>query len=44
MKKFSDIDIIKSIRKFWSIKPETKIIPSKKTYDRKKKVKEDDEY
>jgi hypothetical protein len=42
-KKISDFDIIKSIRKFWSIKPTTKIVPSKKIYNRKKKVREEEE-
>ncbi len=40
--KILNFDIIKSIRKLWPIKPVTKIVPSKKIYNRKKKVKEDE--
>lgn len=41
-KKILDLEIIKSIRKFWPMKPITKVIPSKKIYDRKKKIEKEE--
>lgn len=42
-KKISELEIIKKIRRIWTRDPTTKIVPSKKIYNRKKKVKEDEE-
>jgi len=37
IKRLTELDIIKKIRKGWgSVKPYTRVIPSKKAYDRKR--------
>ncbi len=40
--KISELEIIKKIRRIWTRDPTTKIVPNKKIYNRKKKVKEDE--
>jgi len=44
--KITELDLIKKIRRFWTINPVTRIIPNKKKYNRKrdKNIKKKEEY
>jgi len=42
IKQISLIELIKSIRRRWTINPSSRIIPNKKIYNRKKIDKQDD--